>query len=76
MKIVFSVEFVFGDFECGQMACYHFFYQTYRTRRYGTKKNNAVTESDEYNDQQCHTRDSAETHLFTLSPLKETLTRL
>ena len=25
MKIVFSVKFVFGDFECGQMAYYHFF---------------------------------------------------
>ena len=34
MKIVFSVKLFFGDFECGQMAYYHFFYQTYGTRRY------------------------------------------
>ena len=34
MKIVFSVKLFFGDFECGQMAYYHFFYQTCGTRRY------------------------------------------
>ena len=29
----FFGEIFFGDFECGQMAYYHFFYQTYGTRR-------------------------------------------
>ena len=45
MKIVFSVKFFFGDFECSQMAYYHFIYKTYGTRRYPigyTKNENKV----------------------------------
>ena len=42
MKIVFSVKLFFGDCECGQMAYYHFFYQTYGTRRYPKKSINTV----------------------------------
>ena len=48
MEIVFSVKSFFRDFECGQMAYYHFFYQISRRRRYAFLRNIEFLEQTEW----------------------------